>query len=408
MADDLYDDYVHEYVDAEDDDALTPDELVIDERRINRALGDLRDDFFRSGTALAREEVDRAAVRHDLSIADIAALMQRAEEEDLLESAQEAVARLDAPQELFKRSNETIDSLQTYINDVRRFPLLTAADEIALARTIETGVRAKDVVEGHGDGSIDRRALQLLIDRGNAARQRFVASNLRLAFAHAKVRRNQGLDFVDLLQEGTLGIIRAVDKFDYRLGYKFSTYATWWIRQGMDRALADKGRVIRLPVHIAERVRKIRRAEYKLSFELGREPTVGEVANATGFDPADVAFIRDVSRDVVPLDMPLTDEAGALKLLDLIPDPTADTEAAALDAIEAEELEELLGMLSYRERRVLELRYGLVAESPKTLDELGRMFNVTRERIRQIQDQALKKLQAAAQTSGSFSHRWAT
>ena len=407
MADDLYDDYVHEYVDDGNVDDLASDELVVDERRVNRALDDLRDDFFRSGIALAREEVDRAAVRHRLSIADIAALMQQADEAELLETPNEAMSRLEAPQELFQRSNESIDSLQMYINDVRRFPLLTAADEIALARTIETARRAEAVLDGQDDGSIDRRALQLLVDRGKAARQRFVASNLRLAFAHAKVRLNQGLDFIDLLQEGTLGIIRAVDKFDYRLGYKFSTYATWWIRQQMDRALADKGRIIRLPVHIVDRVRKIRRAEYKLSFALGRDPTVGEIAAATGFDPADVAFIRDVSRDVVPLDMPLTDEVGALKLLDLIPDPTADTEAAAFEAVEVEELQDLLGILSDRERRVVELRFGLTTESPRTLDELGRMFNLTRERIRQIQDQALKKLAAGARSSGMLSQRWA-
>jgi RNA polymerase primary sigma factor len=283
MADELYDDHVHEYVDDEEDDDVHSDELALDLRRVNRALDDLRDDFFRSGAPLAREEVDRAAMRHSLSIADIAVLMRNADEADLLESPSEALSRLDRPQDLFQESHSSVDGLQTYINDLRRFPLLSAADEIALARTIETGRRAKKVLEGGGDGAVDRPALQLLVQRAEAARQRFVASNLRLVFAHAKARRNQGLDFIDLLQEGTLGVIRAVDKFDYRLGYKFSTYATWWIRQNIDRALADKGRTIRLPVHIVERVRKIRRAEYKLSSALGRPPPLGAGGAARGF-----------------------------------------------------------------------------------------------------------------------------
>lgn len=408
MSDDLYEDYVHESIGEAAPDEELPDELRVDDRRVKGALRDLGDDYFRAGSELAREEVDRAAVRHGLSIAEVAVLMRRAEEADLLESAGESLSRLDRPQELFERSQESVDLLQTYINDVRRFPLLDASDEIALARTIETGERAAAALKGKELPAEQRPALQLLVSRAEAAKQRFIASNLRLLFKHARTRRNQGLDFLDLVQEGTLGLIRAVEKFDYRLGYKFSTYATWWIRQSMDRALADKGRVIRLPVHVVERVRKIRAAEHRLGFELGREPTLTEVATKTGFDAADVAFLRDVSRDVRSLDAPIAGEPDALRLLDLVPDPDTDVEATVLEEIEVEGLDRLLAMLGDRERKVLELRYGLWENEPKTLDEVGRAFNMTRERIRQIQEQAIKQLRVAAQTTGLLSHTAAT
>jgi RNA polymerase sigma factor (sigma-70 family) len=405
MSDDLYDSYVQEHLEGDSVDEELPDELAINNRRVERALRDLEDDSARSGSELAREDVDRAAARHGLSIAEVAALAQRAEEGSLLESARDALARLERPQDSFERSHEPIDLLQAYINDVRRFPLLEASDEVALARTIETGRRADAALTGEEPAPDQRRELQLLVARGRAARQRFIASNLRLLFKHAKVRRNQGLDFLDLLQEGTLGLIRAVDKFEYRLGYKFSTYATWWVRQAMDRALADKGRVIRLPVHIVEKVRKIRAAERRLGLELGREPTVTEVATKTGLDAADVAFLRDTSRDVLSLDAPIAGEPDALRLLDLLPDPDADVEQAVFGVLEAEELGSLLATLSDRERQVIELRYGLRDEAPRTLDQVGKMFSLTRERVRQIQNHAMKKLEVAARQTGRARHR---
>ncbi len=365
MSDELYDDHVHEHLEADEAVEHVSDERVVDERRVERALRDLKDDFFRSGSELAREEVDRAAVRHGLSIAEVAVLMPRADKADLLESARESLSRLDSPQESFDRPLEPIDLVQTYINDIRRYPLLDASDEIALARTIETGVRAEAALGAEHPPPEQERELRLLVARGEAARQRFIASNLRLLFNHAKARQHQGLDFLDLLQEGTLGIIRAVDKFDYRLGYKFSTYATWWIRQAMDRALADKGRVIRLPVHIVEKVRKIRAAEYRLGLELGRDPTVTEVSTKTGFDAADVAFLRDVSRDVMSLEAPVGRRAGCAPAARPLARPERRRRGRCVrGAPSSRSLETLLAMLSDRERRVVELRYGLRDDTP--------------------------------------------
>jgi RNA polymerase primary sigma factor len=400
MSNDFYDDAVLEHVLEAEADVDVSEELALDDRKVQRALDELEDDFFRSGAELAREEVDRAAARHRLSVLEMSVLIRLADEAELIESATQAVERLESPQELYAQSRGSIDLLQTYINDVRRFPLLNASEEVELARAVEAGVRAAVALDSGSVALHDRAALDSMVARGVAARDRFIGANLRLVFAHAKIRRNQGLDFLDLLQEGTIGIIRAVDKFDYRLGYKFSTYATWWIRQNIDRALADKGRVIRLPVHVVERLRKIQRAQRKLSGQMGRDPTVTEVALATGFDPADVAFLRDASRDVLSLDAPLAVDSEGFSMLDLVPDQSANTEAAALRSAEAEELAEILARLSYRERRVLELRFGFGDEPPKTLDEVGQMFNVTRERVRQIQDQSLKRLRAMAEDAG--------
>jgi RNA polymerase primary sigma factor len=400
MSDDFYDNAVLEHVLEAEGDIDVSDELRREQRKVAHALIDLEDDFFRSGAQLAREELDRAATRHGLSIVETAELMRLADEAELIERSDQAIGRLESPQELYTRSHQSIDLLQTYINDVKRFPLLTGVQEVELARAIEAGVRAAAALGTTSVSGEDASGLKQIVERGRAARDRFIGSNLRLVFAHAKVRRNQGLDFLDLLQEGTIGIIRAVDKFDYRLGYKFSTYATWWVRQNIDRALADKGRVIRLPVHVVDRFRKIKRCERKLSGQMGREPTITEIAHETGFDAADVAFLRDATQEVLSLDAPLAPDSEGFAMLDLIPDERADTEGNALRAVRAEELAEILSRLSYRERRVLELRFGLGETRPMTLDEVGKTFNVTRERIRQIQGQSLKRLYAMAQDAG--------
>jgi len=265
----------------------------------------------------------------------------------------------------------TTDSLQLFLKDIGKVRLLTAAEEVDLAQRIERG-------------DLD-------------AKQKMVESNLRLVVSIAKNYRNQGLPFLDLIQEGTLGLVRAAEKFDYRKGFKFSTYATWWIRQAIARALADKARTIRIPVHVVEKLNKIGRAERKLVTELGREPTPEEIAEVTGIEPEEVDSIKRSAQAPVSLEKPVGDEEES-EFGQFIADERAESPFdRAVELLTKEALKEALENLSYRERRVLELRYGLGGEHPRTLDEVGRTFNVTRERIRQIENQSLKKLQSLAE-----------
>jgi RNA polymerase primary sigma factor len=264
----------------------------------------------------------------------------------------------------------TTDALQLFFKGIGKVPLLTRPQEVALAKRIERG-------------EFD-------------AKQRMVESNLRLVVAYAKNYRNRGLPFLDLIQEGTIGLMRAAEKYDYRKGFKFSTYATGWIRQALARALADKSRTIRIPVHMNERLAKIWRAEQRLVTELGREPTVDEIAEATGLRPEDVRSIRTSAQTPLSLQMPVGDD-GESELGQLIADEGAESpDERAAEVLTSDALREALENLSYRERRVLELRYGLGGEHPGTLDEVGRTFNVTSERIRQIEHESLRKLQALA------------
>jgi RNA polymerase primary sigma factor len=264
------------------------------------------------------------------------------------------------------------DSLQLFLKDIGKVPLLTAAQEVELAKRIERG---------------DHRA-----------KQGMIAANLRLVVSIAKNYRNQGLPFLDLIQEGTIGLVRAAEKFDYRRGFKFSTYATWWIRQAVARALADKSRTIRMPVHVVEKLNKIGRVERKLVGELGREPTSEEIALELELDVAEVEQIRRSAQAPVSLEKPVGDDEES-EFGHFLADETASAPDEAADTtMRKETLRSILGALSARERRVLELRYGLDGNHPRTLDEVGRTFNVTRERVRQIENQSLKKLQALAES----------
>jgi len=275
----------------------------------------------------------------------------------------------DLPEEPAAREVST-DALQLFLKDIGKVDLLTAAQEVELAKRIERG---------------DHRA-----------KQEMVEANLRLVVSIAKRYRNQGLPFLDLIQEGTIGLVRAAEKFDYRKGFKFSTYATWWIRQAVARALADKARTIRMPVHVVEKLNKIVRSERKLRAELGREPLSAEIARDLDLTPDEVDQIRRTAQSPVSLEKPVGDEEesefGHFITDESVPLP----EEAAEVTLRKETLEKILSQLSPRERRVLELRYGLNGEHPRTLDEVGRAFNVTRERIRQIENQSLKKLRALA------------
>src|SRR6266700_424627 len=282
----------------------------------------------------------------------------------------EVVAAEEEEQQAEEPREVSPDALQLFLKDIGKVDLLTAAQEVELAKRIERGE--------------------------HKAKQEMVEANLRLVVSIAKRYRNQGLPFLDLIQEGTIGLVRAAEKFDHRKGFKFSTYATWWIRQAVARALADKARTIRMPVHIVVKLNKIVRTERKLRAELGREPYAWEIGDELELDAAEVESIRRSSQPPVSLEKPvgddeesefghfLTDENEAL------PDEVAEVE------LRKAALRRVLSSLSPRERRVLELRYGLDGEHPRTLDEVGRTFNVTRERIRQIENQSLKKLRALA------------
>jgi len=259
----------------------------------------------------------------------------------------------------------TTDALQLFLRDAGRHPLLTAAQEVELAKRIERG-------EGQ-------------------AKQTMIQSNLRLVVSIAKNYRNQGLPFLDLIQEGTLGLIRAVEKFDWRRGYKFSTYATWWIRQAVARALADKARTIRMPVHIVERMQKLNRAERTLWTQLGREPTLEEIAEEANLPIAQAHEVKAAARASTSLDQPVGDTEDAVFGDFVAGDgPLPDEQVEVSLCCQA--LAEALAALSERERKVLILRYGLDDAEPKTLEEIGRRLGLTRERVRQIETEALKRL----------------
>jgi RNA polymerase primary sigma factor len=261
----------------------------------------------------------------------------------------------------------TTDGLQLFLKGIGKVRLLTAREEVDLAKRIERG--------------------------SFEAKQKMVESNLRLVVSIAKNYRNQGLPFLDLIQEGTIGLVRAAEKFDYRRGFKFSTYATWWIRQAIARSIADKARTIRIPVHIVERLNQIGRAQRKLVTGLGREPSAEEIAELTGIEPDEVESIKRSAQAPISLEKPVGDDEQS-EFGQLIADDHAESPyERAVEILTNEALRDALENLSYRERRVLELRYGLGDQHPRTLDEVGRTFNVTRERIRQVEHQAIRKLQ---------------
>jgi RNA polymerase primary sigma factor len=262
----------------------------------------------------------------------------------------------------------SLDSLRLYLRSIGRVSLLTAEQEVMLARRIERG----DMY----------------------AKQQMIEANLRLVVSIAKSYLGRGLTFLDLIQEGSLGLIRAVEKFDYRRGYKFSTYATWWIRQAVTRAIADKGRTIRIPVHMVEKLNKVVHVERQLVQQLGREPTPEEIARELETTVREVRDILRMAQQPISLEKPIGEEDES-ELGDFVEDQTAESPfEQASEHLRRENLRRALAALPEREREVIEMRFGLAGERPYTLEEVGRAFNVTRERIRQIENHTLKKLEA--------------
>ena len=267
---------------------------------------------------------------------------------------------------------QTNDPVRMYLREIGKVPLLTAEQEVALAKRIE------------------RHDME--------AKRQLIEANLRLVVSIAKKYVGRGMLFLDLIQEGNLGLIRAVEKFDYRRGYKFSTYATWWIRQAITRAIADQARTIRIPVHMVETINKLIRIQRQLTQDLGREPTAEEIAEEMGTTPEKVHEILKISQEPVSLETPIGEEEDS-QLGDFIEDEDATAPVEAVSEImQKEELNNVLNMLTHRERKVIELRFGLKGEHPRTLEEVGQKFGVTRERIRQIEAKTLAKLKAYRET----------
>jgi RNA polymerase primary sigma factor len=363
--------------------------------------------------------VARGRERGSVTMGDVAAVLDRS---DLPADALDGVVRLladegvevleaqqDEIEDLRRASDDdasrrapTSDLVRIYLREIGRVPLLTAEDEVELAKTIEAGLFAAEKLNGgfsrleagYGGGhalSAEHADLKELASDGLRAKQRLIEANLRLVVSIAKRYIGRGMLFLDLIQEGNLGLIRAVEKFDYTKGYKFSTYATWWIRQAITRAIADQARTIRIPVHMVETINKLARVHRQLHQDLGREPLPEEISVEMDLPVERVVEIQRIAQEPVSLQSPIGEEDSDLG--DFIEDADAvvPIEAAAFLMLQ-DQMEDILEALSEREERIIRLRFGLTDGHPRTLEEVGREFGVTRERIRQIESKTLAKL----------------
>jgi len=311
---------------------------------------------------------------------------------EVLESQRDSEELTRAEEGDLSRKAPTSDLVRIYLREIGRVPLLTAEDEVELAKSIEAGLFAEEKMARLAILSRpERHDLETLGRDGVRAKQRLIEANLRLVVSIAKRYVGRGMLFLDLIQEGNLGLIRAVEKFDYTKGYKFSTYATWWIRQAITRAIADQARTIRIPVHMVETINKLIRVQRQLHQDLGREPLPEEIGKEMGLPPERVVEIQRIAQEPVSLQSPIGEEDSDLG--DFIEDADAvvPIEAAAFILLQ-DQLEDILATLSDREQRIIQLRFGLADGHPRTLEEVGREFGVTRERIRQIESKTLAKL----------------
>ena len=291
----------------------------------------------------------------------------------------------------------TGDPVRMYLKEIGKVDLLTASEEVNLAMKIEAGTEATEKLEAAEDGTLEltraeQRRLMRIEQVGLDAKRQLISANLRLVVSIAKRYVGRGMLFLDLIQEGNLGLIRAVEKFDYTKGFKFSTYATWWIRQAITRAIADQARTIRIPVHMVETINKLIRVQRQLLQDLGRDPTPEEIGAEMGMSPDRVREIQKISQEPVSLETPIGEEEDS-QLGDFIEDSSAVAPPeAASDSMLREQLDQVLDGLADRERKVIKFRFGLEDGHPRTLEEVGREFGVTRERIRQIESKTLAKL----------------
>lgn len=361
---------------------------------------------FFSDMALEEEQFDKVFERLDLSGVDI---LRITEEEDDIDEEEINLTDEEVDLENIDLSvpdgMSIEDPVRMYLKEIGKVPLLSADDEIALAQKMEDGVKAAEILDvlkeecaeaadGAEKEELTRRIAeqQELVDLGEDAKKKLAEANLRLVVSIAKRYVGRGMLFLDLIQEGNLGLIKAVEKFDYRKGYKFSTYATWWIRQAITRAIADQARTIRIPVHMVETINKLIRVSRQLLQELGREPTPEEIAKELNMPEDRVREILKISQEPVSMETPIGEEEDS-HLGDFIQDDNVPVPAdAAAFSLLKEQLGEVLGTLTEREQKVLKLRFGLDDGRARTLEEVGKEFNVTRERIRQIEAKALRKL----------------
>jgi len=318
--------------------------------------------------------------------------VSESEEPPESELAEEDMGREEMEEDAQLAGVDADDTVGLYLKEVGRVPLLTAEQEVHLAKRIERGRKAREELARGVGSDRRRRDLQVGVEDGWAAREHLITANSRLVISVAKKYMGRGVPFLDLIQEGNIGLIRAAKKFDYRRGHKFSTYATWWIRQAVTRAIADQGRTIRVPVHMGDQINKLLRVSHQLTQRLGRDPSTDELAEALGVPPKKVENMIQVARRPLSLETP-TDEEEDSVLGDFIQDEEspAPTEAVTQNLLR-EHLQEVLNTLPPREVRILQLRYGLMDGQSYTLEEVGRKMGVTRERVRQIEAQALSRL----------------
>jgi RNA polymerase primary sigma factor len=354
---------------------------------------------------LTNEEVIEALAPVDVSAEQMDNILQHLQDENIevVEMVDELDAEEFAREARSARDEElalkapTNDPVRMYLKEIGKVPLLTAEQEVILAKAIEEGEAAtaeldKSLGNAKKLPTVRMRELQRVERQGQLAKKKLIEANLRLVVSIAKRYVGRGMLFLDLIQEGNLGLIRAVEKFDYTKGYKFSTYATWWIRQAITRAIADQARTIRIPVHMVETINKLIRIQRQLLQDLGREPTPEEIGREMEFSPEKVREILKVSQEPVSLETPIGEEADS-HLGDFIEDSDAvvPVDAASFILLQ-EQLDSVLHTLSEREKKVIQLRFGLADGHPRTLEEVGREFGVTRERIRQIESKTLSKL----------------